>query len=118
MPVPETPAVRLGRSLDRLHDLMRRGDLGALPDAAAGMEADLAALSRAGVAPPTASDLAVIRRKLERNAACLQAAARGIRAARRRIAEVRGAASGLGTYDAAGRRAGGPGLPAALVRRV
>jgi hypothetical protein len=46
-----------------------------------------------------------VRRKAARNAACLLAAGRGVRAAVRRIEEVRRAASGLVTYDGRGKRA-------------
>lgn len=46
-----------------------------------------------------------VRRKAARNAACLQAAGRGVRAAVRRIEEVRRTASGLVTYDGKGKRA-------------
>ncbi len=46
-----------------------------------------------------------VRRKAARNAACLLAAGRGVRAAVRRIEEVRRAATGLVTYDGRGKRA-------------
>jgi hypothetical protein len=45
-----------------------------------------------------------LQRKAERNAICLQSAARGIRSAVRRLQEVRRAATGLATYDGKGRR--------------
>ena len=45
-----------------------------------------------------------IRQKAQRNATCLLAAGRGIKAARRRLDEVAGARVGLGTYDSTGQR--------------
>lgn len=117
MPAPDATVAELSRSLDWMHDLLRRGDLAALPDAAATMESDLAALAVPGKAPPPETELAELRRKLERNAACLLGAARGIRAARRRIAEVRAAATGLGAYDASGQRVSGAVEAPRLARR-
>ena len=52
----------------------------------------------------TEGGVQMIRRKAERNAAVLQAAQKGIRSARRRLAEIRETAAGLVTYDRAGRR--------------
>ncbi|AZB53848.1 hypothetical protein EBL89_00390 [Cereibacter sphaeroides] len=90
--------------LDSLLDEIRRtvsaGDLAALP----GLETRLAeALERL---PPEPARLAALRRKAEGNLACLAAAARGVRAARRRLEEIRQAASGtVVVYDGHGRRA-------------
>jgi hypothetical protein len=117
MPGPDTPIARLSRSLDTVHEVLRSGDLAALPAAAEGMECSLAVLAAAGARPSDAAGLAAIRRKLERNALCLQGSARGIRAARRRIAEVRAAGKGLAAYDAAGRRPSEPAAPTTLARR-
>jgi len=114
---PEAAVARLDRSLDRVHEILRRGNLTALPEAAAAIEAEIASLAATSGPAPRAADLAALRRKLARNALCLEGAARGIRAARRRIAEVRGAASGLAAYDAAGRRIPGDARPASLARR-
>jgi hypothetical protein len=115
-----SPAARLHAGLDRIHALLRQGDLPALPEATAAIEADLAdlaAAARSGRGPAPA-DLAALRRKLDRNALCLQGAARGIRAARRRIAEVRSAATGLAAYDARGGRITGPVTAATVARRL
>ena len=49
--------------------------------------------------------LQLIRRRAERNARCLQAAQRGIKAAQRRLADIHRAAGGLVTYDRSGKRA-------------
>ena len=45
-----------------------------------------------------------LRRRATRNDACLQAAARGVRAAIARIAGIGGAGTGLSTYGADGRK--------------
>lgn len=49
--------------------------------------------------------LAQIKAKAERNAACLMAAGRGVRAAQHRLAEIRDAAQGFSTYNGRGQRA-------------
>jgi hypothetical protein len=53
--------------------------------------------------PP--DELEQIRKRAETNATLLQAARRGVIAARRRLDEVRRAGSGLQTYDIKGKRA-------------
>lgn len=53
----------------------------------------------------TQPELQVIRQKAARNALCLQAAMKGIRAAQRRLAELRQASAGHVTYDQNGQRA-------------
>lgn len=60
--------------------------------------------------------LASIRSRSERNAACLLAAGRGVRAAQRRLHEVRQAKNGFSTYDDRGQRAQ-HGLPTSFARR-
>lgn len=84
--------------LDAMHAALRRGDLAALAALTPALETRLAA---DGV-PRDAVLLSALRRKLERNRACLEAAGRGLRAARRRLAEIAGAAGGLLTYGAQG----------------
>jgi hypothetical protein len=54
--------------------------------------------------PRDAAALDQLQRKASENAALLLAAQRGLRAAQRRIAEIRGVASGLTTYTATGHR--------------
>lgn len=103
--------------LERLLDDMR----------AAILAGDLAALAPLGEAAeqmlrdpphPTGQEAARLRAKAEQNMACLEAAGRGVRAAQRRIAEVRAAASGrLATYDAQGHKAESPAA-ATLVQRI
>ncbi len=86
--------------LDAVHAALVRADytgLDALTDAIA---ADLPALEelrdRAG--------LIRVQQKAARNAVCLLATQRGLRAARRRVEEIRIARTGLVTYDPRGRR--------------
>ena len=64
------------------------------------------ALERA-LTPPqnlNAAALALVQAKAQRNAATLLAVQRGIRAALRRMAEIRSVATGLVTYDKSGLR--------------
>lgn len=86
--------------LDQVYDAMLRSDYAALPALGQRLEAVLQ-----GNATLTATDLDQIRRRADRNAAVLLAAQRGIKAARRRLADVRAATNSLVTYDRSGRRA-------------
>jgi hypothetical protein len=101
--ITEDMALRLDHTLDHIFALLREGNLDDLKGALSDLESDLAVTPVTG-SPATESALAGLRRKAERNAACLKGAARGLRSARRRIAEVRAAATGLGAYDAQGQR--------------
>jgi hypothetical protein len=94
--VPTDPAA-LETLLDAVHGALRAGDLAAL----APLTAAMAALTPAAL-PKDA--LQRLQRKLRRNEACLQASARGLRAARRRMAEIAAARAGLQTYTPAGTR--------------
>lgn len=85
--------------LDQVYDAMLRSDYGALPALGTRLEAVLQG------PPPAQADLQLIRTKADRNAAVLLAAQRGIKAARRRLADVRAATGALVTYDRSGRRA-------------
>ncbi len=100
-PDPRHVALRLEQALDRVQEGLQRGVLSGL---AAGV-AEIASLMP-GIAG--LDDLTLARRlhtKAARNQACLAAAARGVRAARRRLTEVATAQTGLSTYDGQGRRA-------------
>ena len=81
------------------------GHLGEIAGLAAAIESSLASL--AGL--KDAEALLRIKSKAARNEVCLAASARGVRAARRRLADVLGdvlgARQGLQTYDGQGRRA-------------
>lgn len=87
--------------LARMRAALQRADFAALPGLAAGMEAALG-----GLRPPLdAAMLARLRKQSQENATLLDASRRGLRAARRRLEEVRRAASGLHTYDGKGQMA-------------
>jgi len=90
---------RLLAELDRVHDAVLSGRLDGLAAATTAMEAGLARIESVGLA-----DLELLGRKAQRNADCLDAAARGVRAARRRLAEIRAIDGGLAIYDDKGRR--------------
>ena len=87
--------------LDRVYEAMLRSDYAALAGLAARLERELQSPSD----KVTVAGLQLIHGKAERNAAVLLAAQRGIRSARRRLAEIRTTASGLVTYDRSGQRA-------------
>ena len=94
MPLESVPAL-----MDEVQDALRRGDFGALAPLNLRMEQAEASLHLAGT-----KELLRIRLMAERNARTLIAARRGIKAARRRIADVLSAARGLVTYDRQGHR--------------
>ncbi len=100
-PDPRHAALRLEQALDRVQEGLQRGILSDLSERAA----EIAALMP-GIAG--LDDLTLAQRlhsKAARNQVCLAAAARGVRAARRRLTEVATAQTGLSTYDGQGRRA-------------
>lgn len=102
--------------LDRLHAAVMRGDLASLAVLAAEVEAQLPDGAAPVPLPQPAAER--LRHAALRNAACLEAAARGVRAARRRLEETRAAAQGLRTYDMAGRPQMVATAAAAVARRV
>lgn len=59
-----------------------------------------------------------LREKANRNGHCLQAAARGLRAAQRRLAEMANAEAGLATYTRQGARAQVGTGPGTLAQRL
>lgn len=100
------PDESIERLLDQMHVAILAGDFATLVPLVPQLEAALTGLNR-----PDQALLQRISGKAARNAACLLAAGRGVRAALRRLGEVRQNAAGLVTYDGAGKRAeyGGPG---------
>jgi hypothetical protein len=106
-------AARIALDLDRLQSALRRGALSDLPEIAASLEAELD-----GTGDLDAGALEAVRQKALRNAACLEAAARGVRAARRRLAEIRSMDAGFLSYDPAGRRDEAGAAPAVLAQRL
>jgi hypothetical protein len=95
------PAEDLARELTDLHARLLRGDLADIGPLSTRIEsalADLAARRGPG------ADLATVRLLAGRNLPVLDAAAKGMRAARLRLFEVQQAKSGLGTYNRDGQR--------------
>jgi len=86
--------------MDQVHDAILTANFTALATLSPALDAALEALSTDTL--PT--DWTRLRQKAERNAACALAAGRGVRAAIRRLAEVKQNASGLMTYDEKGNR--------------
>ena len=99
----DDPALSL--ILDAVHGALRRGDYAALPALTAAMDEAAGTLE-----PMEPGAVRALQAKLERNAACLLAAARGLRSAKRRLAEIAQARTGLSTYGSTGTltRIGGP----------
>jgi hypothetical protein len=84
--------------LMRTQQAIRTGDLAALAALATESDAAVAAIG-------TLTHVEQVKRLREmagRNALCLQAAAQGVRSARRRLAEIAAARSGMQTYDGEG----------------
>ena len=87
--------------LDEMRARVRMADFAALAGLAPEIEAALAASDR-GL---DAAALQRLKAKADENVTLLDAARRGLRAARRRLEETRRAAQNLQTYDVKGRRA-------------
>lgn len=87
----------LSETLDLIRAALRRGDYASLPDLARLAEAQMLSLTA-----PDAAALHALRARAQATGACLMAAANGIRAAERRLAELREGA--VSTYDPQGRR--------------
>lgn len=87
--------------LDQMYGAILRADFARLGALAPLLETALVDVASLRDAPR----LKRLRGKAERNEACLLAAGRGVRAAGRRVKELRDAASGLITYDGKGNRA-------------
>jgi hypothetical protein len=99
------------RLLDQMHAAILVSDFKTMNEVAPDLEKALADLRA-----PDAALLQRITGKAQRNAACLKAAGRGVRAALRRLTEVRQNAAGLVTYDGTGKRAK-LSMPGKLARR-
>lgn len=99
--------------LDDIHAALLEGDLDALGPLARRLD-DLMAVF--GNCPH--DSLALIRAKAMRNAQTLQAAEQGVRAAQRRLADLREAASGHRTYGRDGHRAAVVGVSGQVRHRV
>ena len=88
--------------LDFVHQALLKGDYAALPALNTALFAEVEALQGDGVRRST---LEAVASRARRNEMCLLAAQRGIRAAQRRLNDIRTAGSSLVTYDQNGRRA-------------
>ena len=99
--------------LDAVHAALRAGDFAGLPALTVAVEA-----LETGVLPRDPAILRALQRKLQRNEACLQASARGLRAARRRMTEIAAARAGLQTYGMGGQRQQIGPPPGTLAHRV
>lgn len=86
--------------LDLAYAAVMKADYAALD----GIDAMISAVLAHSGAPRDLTQLTRLQEKAARNAICLQSAAKGIRAAMRRLEEVRRASVGLATYDGKGRR--------------
>lgn len=95
---PEAQTIDL---LDQIHTAILNADFARLSSLSVAVETSLAQASPI----KDAQTLQKIQGRAERNAACLLAAGRGIRAAQRRIAELRDAKQGFSTYTKSGQRA-------------
>lgn len=91
---------RAAALLDELHAALLRKDYNILAELGAALSRELDQPSQ----KLDAEALAVIRRKADRNAATLIAIQRGIRAAMRRLAEIKSVSNGMSTYDRSGRK--------------
>ena len=91
---------RLEAALDALHQSILAAQFGDLPKVLAEME------RLAGEMPimPSRAIAQNIRTKADRNCQCLQAAARGLRSAQRRLGDLTTAATKLSTYTVRGTR--------------
>jgi plasmid stabilization system protein ParE len=96
-----TPTPRAIQLLDQVYEALLKADYAALSGISAQMEQEF----RNPNSTLTDAQWKVVRHKAERNGACLISAQRGVKAARRRLAEIRSTATGLVTYDRSGRRA-------------
>lgn len=94
-----TPDITLEDLLDNMALALQRGALDALGPLTQAISAELARLPALDAARAEG-----LRRRAARNDACLQAAARGVRAAITRIAGATGQSSYLSTYGADGRK--------------
>ncbi|WP_103257634.1 hypothetical protein [Tabrizicola aquatica] len=102
---------RLEDLLEQASDALLRGDMAGLPVLTAEIEREVDSL------PADAALLSRLRALSERNARLAEAAGRGVRAARSRLAEI-ASAPVLTTYDSLGRRAAISPLSASAPKRL
>ena len=88
------------RLLDEIAEHVRQGSLGSLAQMSEKLDLAVADLSTTA----TKAELERLRAKAEKNLRFLDAARRGIKAAKRRVDDARTVAQGLQTYDVKGKR--------------
>ena len=103
----------LNQTLDQVQGALLAGDF----DQLNALSNDLARIMQT-VAVTTETEARLIRQKASRNTACLAAALQGIRAAQRRIKDLREAATGHRTSGPAGQRSAIAQLPTSLRQRI
>lgn len=109
-----TDLQHLEQALDRVHALLLAANFSELPKIVSETEGLLAGL--AGL--PDTAVAARLRAKATRNGQCLQAAARGLRSARRRLGEMAGNAASLSTYTSRGKRSEVGCAPGKMTQRL
>lgn len=107
-------AMHLEAALDRVHDALLAAKFNELPKIVAETERLLAAFQ----AVPDKASAARLRHKANRNSQCLQAAARGLRSAQRRLVEMAGTTASLSTYTSRGQRSELGAGPGTLTQRL
>ncbi len=100
-------------ALDDIHAALVAGAIAAIGPLTARIETLLGDVSNV-----SSDHLALIRARAARNATTLTAAMQGVRAAQRRLADLREAASGHRTYARDGQRTTVAGQPGTLRQRV
>lgn len=105
--------LKLTEALDKVHGALLAGAFGQLQTLSADIER---LLETADIR--TEQDAALIRQKADRNAACLGAAMQGVRAAQRRLTDLREASTGHRTYGPGGQRSAIATGPSSLRQRV
>lgn len=109
--MPQNPEPTVASLLDEIHQTLLARHYDRLSPLTLALED---ALSRAKNLDSAA--LALIQTRAARNAATLTAVQRGIRAALRRVAEIRSVSTGLTTYDKSGLRQ--DSLPFGVAQRL
>lgn len=109
-----TDVMRLELALDRVYAALLVADFNELPKIVTETEGLLAGFE--GLPDPAIAMR--LRHKANRNSQCLQAAARGLRNAQRRMAEMSGSSTVLSTYTSRGQRSDVGVGPGSLTQRL
>ena len=113
-----TDVRRLEAALDRVHAALLAANFNELPKIVTETEGLLEGLRGLPSHLADTTTATRLRDKANRNSQCLQAAARGLRSAQRRIAEMAGSATALSTYTNRGQRAELGIGPTSLTQRL